>query len=448
MVTQVPPKLLSSLLQAADIVRGHDFIQVFSHYDADGVSAAAIMAKALMREGKEFRVTLFTTLNDQNMDIIRSTKADCMVITDLGASYIDQFDEMDCDIVVLDHHTIISEAKRICYANPHLYGIDGMTSGCGATMALLFAVTLNEDNWDLVQIAFAGIAGDRQHINGLSGLNVTLLEEGTARGYIEEMPGSLIPAGDLMTELFLDTDPYIRGVSGDEEGVSKLLEDCGIAHGKSFMDLTEDEKRKLSSLIAVKLTQQGVQLSTLNEIARSRYYLKGMNMDAEQLSAVLNACGRSGIGGMGIAAGMGDEKAMVTGTELNQESARELVGNVVALDKKGLTQLEHIQWFDTTDSGYTGMLCGIAMQSIGDPNKPTIGLNQSNDPVNISSRGMWCQLDKGVDLAVAMRESCAAVGGSGGGHRIAAGGSIPSDKVQEFLSVLDNMIGEQISSSM
>ena len=448
MVTQVPPKLLSSLLQAADIVRGHDFIQVFSHYDADGVSAAAIMAKALMREGKEFRVTLFTTLNDQNMDIIRSTKADCMVITDLGASYIDQFDEMDCDIVVLDHHTIISEAKRICYANPHLYGIDGMTSGCGATMALLFAVTLNENNWDLVQIAFAGIAGDRQHINGLSGLNVTLLEEGTARGYIEEMPGSLIPAGDLMTELFLDTDPYIRGVSGDEEGVSKLLEDCGIAHGKSFMDLTEDEKRKLSSLIAVKLTQQGVQLSTLNEIARSRYYLKGMNMDAEQLSAVLNACGRSGIGGMGIAAGMGDEKAMVTGTELNQESARELVGNVVALDKKGLTQLEHIQWFDTTDSGYTGMLCGIAMQSIGDPNKPTIGLNQSNDPVNISSRGMWCQLDKGVDLAVAMRESCAAVGGSGGGHRIAAGGSIPSDKVQEFLSVLDNMIGEQISSSM
>ena len=200
METQVPTKLLSTLYQAADIVRGHDFIQVFSHYDADGVSAAAIMAKALMREGKEFRVTLFTTLNDQNMDIIRGTKADCMVITDLGASYIDQFDEMDCDIVVLDHHTIISEAKRICYGNPHLYGIDGMTSGCGATMALLFAVTLNEDNWDLVQIAFAGIAGDRQHINGLSGLNVTLLEEGTKRGFIEEMPGSLVPAGDLMTE--------------------------------------------------------------------------------------------------------------------------------------------------------------------------------------------------------------------------------------------------------
>ena len=128
METEVPSKLLSTLSQAADIVRGHNFIQVFSHYDADGVSAAAIMAKTLMRAGKEFRVTLFTTLNDVNMETIRHTKADCMIITDLGASYIDKLDEMSCDIVVLDHHTVISEAKSVCYANPHLYGIDGMVA--------------------------------------------------------------------------------------------------------------------------------------------------------------------------------------------------------------------------------------------------------------------------------------------------------------------------------
>ncbi|MBQ7621023.1 MAG: DHH family phosphoesterase, partial [Candidatus Methanomethylophilaceae archaeon] len=162
METEVPSKLLTTLSHAADIVRGHDFIQIYSHYDADGVSAASIIAQTLLREGKEFRATLFTTLNDYNMDIIRSTKADCIIITDLGASYIDQLDAMKQDIVVLDHHTIISEAQRICYANPHLYGIDGMTSGCGATMALLFSVTMNERNWGLVQVAFAGIAGDRQ----------------------------------------------------------------------------------------------------------------------------------------------------------------------------------------------------------------------------------------------------------------------------------------------
>ena len=446
METTVPTKLLTTLSQAADIVRSHDFIQVFSHYDADGVSSAAIIANALLRAGKEFRVTLFTTLNDFNMGIISRTKADCMIISDLGASYIDQLDELDSEIVVLDHHTVISEAKKVCYANPHLYGIDGMTSGCGATMSLLFAITLDEDNWDLVQLAFAGIAGDRQHINGLSGLNTYLLEQGVERGFIEEVPGSLIPAGDLMTELFLITDPYIRGVSGNAEGVSKILEDAGIKHGKSFMDLTEEEKRKLSSLIAVKLTEQGVQLSSMNEVARDRYFLKGMNMDAEVLSSILNGCGRSGVGGMGIAAGMGDKRAMELGAELTRESARLVVENMVALDEKGLNQRKYFQWFDSTDSGFTGMLCGIAMQSIGDSDKPTIGLNQSNDPVNISSRGMWGQLEKGIDLSVAMREACAAVGGSGGGHRIASGGSVPADKVEEFLDILDGIFERQLTS--
>jgi len=446
METTVPTKLLTTLSQAADIVRSHDFIQVFSHYDADGVSSAAIIANALLRAGKEFRVTLFTTLNDFNMGIISRTKADCMIISDLGASYIDQLDELDSEIVVLDHHTVISEAKKVCYANPHLYGIDGMTSGCGATMSLLFAITLDEGNWDLVQLAFAGIAGDRQHINGLSGLNTYLLEQGVKRGFIEEVPGSLIPAGDLMTELFLVTDPYIRGVSGNAEGVSKILEDAGIKHGKSFMDLTEEEKRKLSSLIAVKLTEQGVQLSSMNEVARDRYFLKGMNMDAEVLSSILNGCGRSGVGGMGIAAGMGDKRAMELGAELTRESARLVVENMVALDEKGLNQRKYFQWFDSTDSGFTGMLCGIAMQSIGDSDKPTIGLNQSNDPVNISSRGMWGQLEKGIDLSIAMREACAAVGGSGGGHRIASGGSVPADKVEEFLDILDGIFERQLTS--
>ena len=53
------------------------------------------------------------------------------------------------------------------------------------------------------------------------------------------------------------------------------------------------------------------------------------------------------------------------------------------------------------------------------------------------------QLDNGVDLAVAMREACAFVGGEGGGHRIAAGGSIPADRLQDFLKKLDEIVGQQ-----
>ena len=184
----------------------------------------------------------------------------------------------------------------------------------------------------------------------------------------------------------------------------------------------------------------------MNEIARTRYYLTGFKMDAEYLSSVLNSCGRSGFGGMGVSAGMGDMKAIEMGAELMHTSDKDVVANMVELDKKGLNQRKHFQWFDSTDSGFTGMLCGISMQCIGNPDKPTIGMNQSKDPVNISSRGMWVQLDRGINLAVAMREACASVGGEGGGHKIAAGGSIPADMVEQFLEKLDSILEEQLKN--
>jgi RecJ-like exonuclease len=226
-----------------------------------------------------------------------------------------------------------------------------------------------------------------------------------------------------------------------------MLDDAGIDHGKSYMDLTDEEKRRLSSLIAIKLTEQGMLEQSMNEIARSRYYLTGFKMDAEYLSSVLNSCGRSGFGGIGISAGMGDTKSIEMGAKLMTDSGKDVVVNMLDLDQKGLNQRKHFQWFDSSDSGFTGMLCGISMQCIGDPNKPTIGMNRSKEPVNLSSRGMWVQLEKGIDLAVAMREACAFVGGEGGGHRIAAGGSIPGEMVDQFLDKLDSILEEQLSSA-
>ena len=313
-------------------------------------------------------------------------------------------------------------------------------------MSLLFSVTYDESNWDLVQVAFAGIAGDRQHINGLSGLNTYLFEEGSKRGYVSRTKGSIIPSGNLMTRLFLDTDPYIRGVSGSVDGVAALLKEAGIENDMSFSDLSDDERRRLASLIAVRLTEQGVQVSSMQEVARDRYDLRDWGMDAERLSNLLNSCGRSGLGGAGIAAGMGDERCLKIASDTDEEAAKGLVEAMVDLDHRGLNQMTNFQWFDSTDSGYTGMLCGIAMQSIADPMKPTIGMNRSNDPVNLSSRGMFSQLERGIDLAAAMREACASVGGEGGGHRIAAGGSVPDAMVDQFLRNLDDILGRQLAA--
>ncbi len=439
----VPPKLLEELSKAADIVRGHGFIHIFSHYDADGLSSAAILAKTLLREGKEFRVTLFTTLDGDSFREIAASNADCFILSDIGASYVEELDGLKQDIVVLDHHTPEATAKRICHINPHLHNIDGMKYGCGATMSCLFGITMNEDNWDLVQIAFAGISGDRQTIDGLNGY---LLDGAIERGLIEVLNGSILPFGKLTDDLFLSTEPFIRGVSGNAEGVAGLLTDAGIPRDAKGQNLSDTERRKLSSLIVLDLVKQGVSTDIIERASDKKYSLRDWDMDSAGLASLLDGCGRNGLTGLGVAVACGDKDGMIQAEDIRKEYRKDIIAGAKELDGRGLTQESDIQWFDSSESGYTGVLCGIAMNYFADPSKPVFGINTSEETGKVSGRATDKLLSKGVDLSAALRKSCAAVGGIGGGHRIASGGSFPSDNKEEFIRVLNETIKEQFSA--
>ena len=439
----LPSKLLTTLSVAADKVRSQPFINVYSHYDADGISSAAIICKALLRAGIEFKTTIFPVLDPPQMDTVREDKPPFFIMTDLGASYIDQLDSLGCDGVVLDHHTLgVTETKTISYANPHLYGIDGMTSGCGATMAFLFAVTLDERNWDLAPVAFAGMIGDRQHLKGMTGLNEYVFENAKARGLVQDVPGSFIPFGDLSTELFTCIDPYICGVTGNPEGIVALFDDLDIPAGSRYDTLSDEDRQKLSSVIAARLVKQGVSRDKLEECVVTRYMLPTWNTDARALSEILDACGRNDMPSVGIAAGMGDPDCLKTGSEVNAETRKSILTGIRTAEDN-LTQLENVQWFDSSESGFTGIICGAVMSYIGDPSKPTIGYNGSEPKAMLSSRATFPLLDKGVDMAVAMKQACESVGGNGGGHKIAAGGSIPRERRDDFLKKVDEIVGSQ-----
>lgn len=439
----LPSKLLTHLSLAADIVRSHNFIHVYSHFDTDGLTAAAIVAKALTREGKEFNVTIFPTLTEPQMQIIENTESECVLVTDLGASYIKRFDEMDCDVIVLDHHTVGDQATRICYANPHLYGINGSNAGCGASMAFLFAVQLDEKNWDLSPLAVTGMVGDKQHLYGMKGLNEYIFKKASEKGFAETRPGSLIPVGNLGSELYLCTEPFIKGVSGNAAGTEAFLKEAGLETNRDSGSLSDDEALRLSSMIAVKLIEQGVTRDKLEECARTRYYLPHWGTDAETLSSVINACGHRKQEGVGVAAGMGDRQALEDAKRLDSEFRKNVVEQTIAnLDK--IREMDNIQWFDSTESGSTGVICAIIMSYIGNPRKPTIGVNCAEAVAKTSSRGTYPLLERGLNLCEVMGKACSAVGGEGGGHNIASGGSFDCSKRDEFLKIADQIVGEQL----
>ena len=78
--------------------------------------------------------------------------------------------------------TRLYRGQEGCYANPHLYGMNGMVADA-ERHGIPVLVTMDETTGTGAD-RIRGIAGDRQHINGLSGLHI-LLKEGTRRGFIE-----------------------------------------------------------------------------------------------------------------------------------------------------------------------------------------------------------------------------------------------------------------------
>ena len=443
---ETPTKLLSLLSIASETIRKHDFIHIYSHYDADGISAAGILSKALHRDGREFCVTLFPVLNDENMTIIEKDRSKCIILSDIGSSYLDRLDALDKDVIVLDHHRTPRDSEKICFINPHMFGSDGANECCGSSLAYMLAMELSGNNTDLVQIALAGIVGDKQHLRGMKGINVKILNDGVRNGHVKVTEGSLIPSGNLSRELYLSSEPYISGVSGNSKGVSGLLFTAGISNDRMFHDLNENEQRKLSSMIALRLLSKNVSTDTMIETLETRYQLLSWGMDAETFSKMLDACGRQDLGSIGVGLCLGDQRCRTEAERLNDDYRNKVVDAAKELDEKGLIRTKNIQYFDSSESGFTGVLCGIAMSFFGDRDKPTIGINASENIAKASARGTRELIEKGLDLSIAMGAAAKEVEGEGGGHDIASGASFPSDAKEKFIALLDGIVGEQIAA--
>jgi single-stranded-DNA-specific exonuclease len=68
--------------------------------------------------------------------------------------------------------------------------------------------------------------------------------------------------------------------------------------------------------------------------------------------------------------------------------------------------------------------------------------------VKISSRATKQLVEKGLNLGALLSRLSAEYGGKGGGHNIAAGAEIPSDRIIRFLADLDRAVGEQLAKNV
>ena len=98
--------------------------------------------------------------------------------------------------------------------------------------------------------------------------------------------------------LQFSTDPYIPGVTGDEQAAISLLEESGIEYyannkWKKLNDLTEEEVKRLTTALIMKISNYGNPKNIFGPV----YSLKNepndsILKDVKEFSTVLNCCGR------------------------------------------------------------------------------------------------------------------------------------------------------------
>lgn len=403
---------------------------IVHHYDADGLSSGAIVAGAFTKQGKVFRRECIKKLDDAAIE--RYAKEKELIFVDLGGGN-KRVNELN-DVLVIDHHQ--TEGIEKFQANPVLHGIDGGDElSAAGTAYCVFR--------EYPDLAIVGSAGDMQA--PLTGMNRWVLEEGKKTGDIkveEDLTFYGRYCRPLIQFLAYSDDPYVPGISYREDRAEELLAELGIPlkedeKWRVYADLNQDEKRSLISALA-RILVGANQLKKTNELIGESYVFpkrpKNETFEANEFSTLLNACGRHSRADVGVRVCLGDENAYQEARELlmlHRKALREGI-NYATSHVQNMGRFYFLDGRGIVSENIIGIVCGMALRQQW--KAPIIGVALGDgNTIKVSGRAPRSLVAKGLNLGDLMKKATEKIGGVGGGHKIAAGASIPGDKINGFL---------------
>lgn len=450
--------IYSKAQECADFIKKHSSAFVVSHIDADGLTSAAIIGKALERIGIDYDIRFVKQLDNTALAGIADNNAELVIFTDLGSGMLDAIKKLKLNAVISDHHQ--PQGVHEYHLNPHLFGLHGATEVSGSGVTYLIATSLG-NNSDLADLAIVGAVGDLQHMkNGqLIGINRQILEDGAKTGVLHYEKDLLLfgkQTRPIFKLLQYSSDPYLPGISGSEDASIEFLKKIGIRqHGEKWrrwIDLEPVEKQQVVSALFQFCLSSGMPATSVQRLIGEVYTLlrerEGTEVrDASEYSTLLNATARYDHADIGLAVCMGDRgKSYDEASTLLNEHRKNLVEGINLVREQGTIRMGHLQYFDSGNKireTIVGIVAGMCTSFVRH-DVPIIAFADSDGGVKVSSRGNYDLIRKGLNLGNAISEAARSVGGTGGGHDIAAGAFIPGEAKSEFLKILDSKIGSQI----
>jgi RecJ-like exonuclease len=492
LLENVPSNMADLLAQAAAITRESEKVLAFSHIDADGISALAIIALALEREEKEYEWVNVHQINSESIievrDKVLEYKPDLVVFSDFGTGQFSLINEHIAPaegvrhIIILDHHLpsedepdTESRSDKIVEVNPWNHELSGSYDLSGAGAAFLYAIAVSSQNVDLSELAIVGATGDLQDYygKGFSGLNKSIIEIGESIGILEvtrDLTFFGINTRPLPYLLQYATDPYLPGITGQKDACLAFYDEVGVeirsddGEWRYWTDLEPEEKQRvIQSLLRVVLDSYDdprVAKGIIGDviILKSRPERTEMR-STKEFSTLLNACGRNRRAEVGVKICMGDEEAITTGKYLLQLHRSNLANALRRLEDSLYEERAGLYLVDDPETPDTiiGIVIGMAQGSRIVPiDKPVIGVsrNTSEDSqfVKISGRAHKSLVDRGINLKEAFVRASATLNdeedelmAEAGGHPMAAGAFVQEERLNDFLEMVSKQFADTLS---
>ncbi len=436
-------------------------IKIVSNHDCDGIASASILVAAFRRDGIKFSLSVVRQLNQEILNGLKLEPYETIIFADLGSGYLSNIERVltGKNVFILDHHKPEEyNPSFVVHINPHLFNLDGTKDISAAGVCYLFVKALNEENMDLAHLAIIGAIGDNQEKNGFFGVNSLIMKDAVEHGRLE-IKESLRMFGmqtkPLYKVLEYSTNPYIPNVTGNERGAVKFLEDLNIRvrDGSKFRklsDLSEEEMKKL--ITAIILKRMGSEESP-GDVFGQIYLIKeeddeSPTRDAREFSTLLNCCGRLGKPSLGIAACLGDKKMKETAIGLLNQYRREIISSLEWFYKnRGGEKIKEGRGYvlinaeDSVRDTLIGTLTStVAKSNIYPEGTIIVSLAHTlGEETKVSTRIAGFR-DSNFDLREMVKKVVKVTGGEGGGHRLAAGATIPQEKEEEFLKLSEQIL--------
>jgi len=450
---------------AKEILKRDNFA-IVSHYDADGLTSAAIIAKSLQREGKTAEIKIVKQLYPEtlaNLDLENKN----VVFTDLGSGQISILKNSNLKwFCIIDHHQ--PEPINIPnHINAHLLGYSGNYEASASTLCFLLAKEIDPSNADLADIAIVGCLGDMQDSFGrLHGINRKVLHYGITAKVLQlkrdlRLYGRI--SRPLVQFLMYASNPFLPELTANETNCIKFLESAGIPlknNGEwlSYEDLNEEQKKKLVTALVLHLAKKKFPEWKIKQLIGEVYTLckehkKSILRDGKEFATLCNACGRHNNAEIALHVCLGDrakyyEKAL----NLLQKHRKMLREALQYLQQYPLQEGKYFYYFDAADNindSIVGIAAGMLYSSmLLNPNKPIFGFAYAEDGYyKISARATAELVASGLNLAEILKIACKNLENSqAGGHSIAAGARIMQKDKEKFLQCLNTAFQNFVKS--